>query len=90
MTCSPDPERSPGHGPPTLASPIRRSPMRTTRSREPGSLRVRFRPRADASSPAASDGSYPSSEASHDRLVVTMPEQQGDTSRSSGTAEILT
>ena len=35
--------------------------------------------RADASSPAASDGSYPSSEASQERLVVTMREQQGDT-----------
>ena len=49
-----------------------------------------FQARADASSPAASDGSYPSSEASQERLVVTMREQQGDTSQYGGTGEILT
>ena len=42
-----------------------------------------FQARADASPPAASDGSYPP-RASHERLVVTMREQHGDTS---GTAE---
>jgi hypothetical protein len=58
-------------------------------STDSGRLR-RFRPGADASSPAASDGSYPSSEASQERLVVTMREQQGNTSQHGGTGEILT
>jgi len=67
---------------PQLSTRDRRCPVAWQQSR-PNSTDSRpsasFQARADALSPAASDGSYPSSEASQERLMVTMREQQGDT-----------
>ena len=60
MTCSRAPGRSAGPGPPT--------PGRSRLS--PAAVYASCKARADASSPAASDGSYPSSGASHDGYAL--------------------